>query len=86
MSHGVSGTCRVMSQRKEVSETCPDRNIPVPLHSSLTNFDANFGSQSLINFNGSPNRGKMCWTINPAVSSAVILSLHRMNTTALVQS
>ncbi len=25
-SWGFSGTCKVMSQRKEVSETCPDRN------------------------------------------------------------
>src|SRR6266571_5445213 len=60
--------------------------VPVPLHSSLMNFDANFGSWSLMNFSGSPNRGKMCWIINPAVSSAVILSLHGMNIAALVQS
>src|SRR6266704_952752 len=60
--------------------------VPVPLHSSLTNLDANFGSRSLMNFRGSPNRGNKCWTISPAVSSAVILSLHGMNTAALVQS
>ncbi len=50
------------------------------------NFDANLGSLSLMNFSGSPNQGKMCWTISPAVSSAVMLSLQGMNTTALVQS
>ncbi len=50
------------------------------------NFEANLGSLSLMNFSGSPNRGKMCWTINPAVSSAVMLSLQGMNTAALVQS
>src|SRR6266571_7982751 len=60
--------------------------VPVPLHSSLMNLDANFGSRSLMNLNGSPNRGKRCWTINPTVSSAVILSLHGINTAALVQS
>src|SRR6266702_1595000 len=60
--------------------------IPVPLHNPLMNFDANFGSQSLMNFSGSPNRGKMCWIINPTVSSAVMLSLHGINTAAFVQS
>ena len=60
--------------------------VPVALHSPLMNLDANFGSLSLMNFNGSPNRGKTCWTISPAVSSAVILSLHGMNTAAFVQS
>src|SRR6266702_4540357 len=60
--------------------------IPVPLHSSLMNFDANFGSRSLMNFSGSPNRGKICWTISPVVSLAVMLSLHGMNMVALVQS
>jgi len=50
------------------------------------NLDANHGSLSLINFSGSLNRGKMCWTINPAVSLAVMLSLHGINTAALVQS
>ncbi|SRR6266702_2945472 len=60
--------------------------VPVPLHSPLMNFDANFGSLSLMNFDGSPNRGNRCWTIKPAVSSAIILSLQGMNTAALVQS
>src|SRR6266571_1517586 len=60
--------------------------IPVPLHNPLMNLDANFGSLSLMNFSGSPNRGKMCWTINPVVSSAIMLSLHGMNIAALVQS
>src|SRR6266702_2523246 len=49
------------------------------------NCNANFGSLSLINFSGSLNCGNMCWTISPAVSSAIMLSLHRMNTAALVQ-
>src|SRR6266704_6814183 len=60
--------------------------IPVPLHNPLMNLEANFGSLSLMNFSGSPNRGNMCWTISPAVSSAVILSLQGINTAALVQS
>src|SRR6266702_3625560 len=60
--------------------------VPIPLQSPWINFDANFGSRSLMNFKGSPNRGNMCWTIRPAVSSAVILSLHGMNIAALVQS
>ena len=50
------------------------------------NFEVNFGSLSLMNFSGSPNRGNMCWTMSPTVSSAIILSLHGMNTAALVQS
>src|SRR6266704_1842384 len=60
--------------------------VPVPLQSSRINLEANFGSLSLMNFSGSPNRGNMCWTIKPAVSSAVILSLQGINTAALVQS
>ena len=60
--------------------------VPVPLHSPLMNFEANFGSLSLMNFSGSLNHGKMCWIINPAVSSAVMLSLQGMNIAALVQS
>src|SRR6266702_3677833 len=58
----------------------------MPLHSPLINLEANFGSLSLMNFSGSLNRGNMCWMINPAVSSAVILSLHGMNTAAFMQS
>src|SRR6266702_2689600 len=34
--------------------------VPVPLHNPRMNLDVNFGSRSLINFRGSPNRGKMC--------------------------
>ncbi len=49
------------------------------------NLEANLGSLSLMNFSGSPNRGNMCWMINPVVSSAVMLSLHGMNTAAFVQ-
>ena|SRR6266581_4750279 len=60
--------------------------VPIALHNPLTNLKANFGSLSLINFRGSPNCGKMCWTISPAVSSAVILSLQGMNIAAFVQS
>ena len=60
--------------------------VPVPLHSPLMNLDANFGSLSLMNFEGSLNRGKICWTISPAVSSAVMLSLQGINTAAFVQS
>ncbi len=60
--------------------------VPVPLHIPLMNLEANLGPLSLMNFSGSPNRGNMCWIINPAVSSAVILSLQGMNTAALVQS
>ncbi len=60
--------------------------VPVALHRPLTNLDVNLGSLLLMNFSGSPNRGNMCWTINPAVSSAVILSLQGINTAAFVQS
>src|SRR6266568_8882659 len=60
--------------------------VPVPLHNSRMNLEANFGSLSLMNFCGSPNRGNMCWIISPAVSSAVMLSLQGMNTAAFVQS
>ncbi len=59
--------------------------IPVTLHNPLINLEANFGSLSLMNFSGSPNRGKMCWIMSPAVSSAIILSLQGMNTAAFVQ-
>ena len=50
------------------------------------NREANLGSLSLMNFSGSPNRGNTCWMINPAVSSAVMLSLQGMNSAAFVQS
>ena len=50
------------------------------------NLEVNFGSLSLMNFSGSPKRRNMCWTISPMVSSAVMLSLHGMKSTALVQS
>src|SRR6266702_1222220 len=50
------------------------------------NLDANFGSLSLMNFNGSPNCGNTCWIISPTVSSTVITSLHGMNRVALLQS
>ena len=57
----------------------------MPLHNPLINLKANFGFLSLMNFDGSPNCGNMCWMINPAVSSAVILSLHGINIAAFVQ-
>src|SRR6266581_7397377 len=60
--------------------------VPVALHNPRANREANFGSLSLMNFKGSPNRGNTCWMISPAVSSAVILSLQGMNIVALVQS
>src|SRR6266571_2272706 len=50
------------------------------------NFDVNLGSLSLMNLRGNLNLGNTCWTISPAVSSAVIASLHGMNITALLQS
>ena len=50
--------------------------MPVPLHNPWMNLDANLGFLSLMNFSGSPNCGKTCWMISPAVSSAVIASLH----------
>src|SRR6266581_3626326 len=60
--------------------------VPVPLHNPRMNREANFGSLSLMNFDGSPNRGKICWMISPAVSSAVMLSLQGINMAAFVQS
>src|SRR6266702_3577041 len=54
--------------------------IPVPLHRPLMNLEANFGSLSLMNFSGSPKRRNMCWTIS------LMVSLHGMKSTALVQS
>src|SRR6266571_2255147 len=61
-------------------------SIPVPLHSPQINLDANLGSLSLINRWGSPNHGKTYYMINPAVSSAIIASLHGMNMATLLQS
>ena len=60
--------------------------VPVPLHIPRMNFKANFGSLSLMNFSGRPNCGNMCWIMSPAVSSAIIPSLHGMNIVAFVQS
>src|SRR6266571_1743144 len=61
-------------------------SIPISLHSPLMNRDTNFGSQSLINHCGSSNCGNTCCMINPAVSSAVMASLHSINKAALLQS
>src|SRR6266702_764728 len=60
--------------------------VPVLLHNPCMNFDANLGSLSLMNLLGSPNLGNTCRIISPAVSSAVMASLHGMNTVALLQS
>src|SRR6266702_303482 len=60
--------------------------VPVALHSPFTNLEANLGSLSLINFEGSPKCGNTCWTINPTVSSTVMLFLQGMNIAAFVQS
>src|SRR6266702_2535286 len=50
------------------------------------NLDVNRGSLLLMNLLGNLNLGNMCWIIKPAVSSAVIASLHGMNIAALLQS
>ncbi len=56
--------------------------VSMVLHSPWMNLDVNFGSWSLMNFNGNPNQGNMCCMINPAISSAVMASLHGMNNAA----
>src|SRR6266571_1728435 len=61
-------------------------SVPVPLHRPRMNFDTNFRSRSLMNHCGSPNHGNTYCTISPAISSAVIASLHGMNRAALLQS
>src|SRR6266702_2049392 len=60
--------------------------VLVPLHSSQMNFDANFRSQSQMKLQGSPNHRKTCFRMSTMVSSAVMASLHGMNSAALVQS
>ena len=50
------------------------------------NFDTNLGSLSLIIFEGSPNRGKICWRNSSATPSAVIVSLQGIAISILVQS
>ncbi len=61
-------------------------SVPVPLHKLRMNLDTNFGSRLLINHCGSLKHGNTCCTISPAVSSAIIASLHGMNIAALLQS
>src|SRR6266702_3921215 len=88
--------CRYCSSHWFVRSDCPSIRgwyavdmfcvVPVALHSPRMKREANFRSLSLMNLSGSPNRGNTCWTIRPAVSSAVILSLHGMKRAALVQS
>ena len=55
-------------------------------HSSFMNFDTNLGSLSLIIFEGSPNRGKICWRNSSATPSAVMVSLQGMAISIFVQS
>ena len=50
------------------------------------NFDTNLGSLSLIIFEGSPNRGKICRRNSSATPSAVIVSLQGIMISILVQS
>ncbi|SRR6266702_8849599 len=61
-------------------------SVPMPLHRPQMNLDANFRSRSLMNHCGSPNCGNTCCTISPAISSAIIASLHGINIAALLQS
>ena len=55
-------------------------------HTSLVNFDVNWGSRSLIILRGSPKRLNTWVTKIAAVFSDVMASLHGMNNAALVQS
>ena len=50
------------------------------------NFDTNLGSLSLIIFEGSPNRGKICQRNSSATPSAVMVSLQGIAISILVQS
>ena len=50
------------------------------------NFDTNLGSLSLIIFEGSPNRGKICRRNSSATPSAVMVSLQGMAISIFVQS
>src|SRR6266702_789918 len=94
--HSSTQNCRYCSSHWFVHSDCPSALgwyavemfcvVPIPLHIPLMNLEVNFGSLSLMNFSGSLNCGKMCWTISPAVSSAIMLSRHGMNIAALVQS
>src|ERR1700687_629519 len=56
------------------------------LQTSLVNLDVKRGSLSLIIFLGSPYLQNTFLTNSPAVSSAVIASLHGIKSVALVQS
>src|SRR6266702_3330538 len=55
---GFSGTCKVMSQRKEVSETCPDRNKYLQSLQSLQGFpgfaDELLYTAPIFHYNGKP--------------------------------
>ena len=55
-------------------------------HSSFMNFDTNLGSLSLIIFEGSPNRGKICRRNSSATPSTVIVSLQGIAISIFVQS
>ena len=50
------------------------------------NFDTNLGSLSLIIFEGSPNRGKICCRNSSATPSAVMVSLQGIAISIFVQS
>ena len=60
--------------------------IPMRRHSSFMNFDTNLGSLSLIIFEGSPNRGKICRRNSSATPSAIMVSLQGIAISILVQS
>ena len=60
--------------------------IPIRRHSSFMNFDTNLGSLSLIIFEGSLNRGKICRRNSSATPSAVMVSLQGIAISILVQS
>ena len=50
------------------------------------NLDTNLGSLSLIIFEGSPNRGKICRRNSSATPSAIMVSLQGIAISILVQS
>src|ERR1700735_2563490 len=60
--------------------------IPNMRHTSLVNFDVNWGSRSLIILRGSPKRLNTWVTKSAAVPSDVMASLHGINNATLVQS
>ena len=61
-------------------------SMPISLHSSLVNLDANRGSRSLIILLGSPKLVTTFRRYSAAVCSALISSLHGIKIAAFVQS